>query len=88
MPTWEEPPLRANEPLGEPISEEDLRAAACWFPNADRVSGNPEMTAFKQEARLRQSRWRGDLAMGSHTNTRNNIAAVAEQVTATVWSSP
>ena len=58
-----------------PVSADELRAAACWFPHADKVPGDPAMTEFKQQVRLRQAQWRGDLEMGTHPNTRRNIEA-------------
>lgn len=30
----------------------------CWFPGTDRVAGQPDVTAFKQQARLHQALWR------------------------------
>ncbi len=38
-------------------SKSDLVDADCWFA-VDRVKGRPDITAFKQEARLAQARWR------------------------------
>jgi hypothetical protein len=51
-----------------------LVAAHCWF-NVDRVPGDEPMTAFKREARYRQSQWRTarNLPVGSHGNTRKRI---------------
>ncbi|MFL5767243.1 MAG: PGN_0703 family putative restriction endonuclease [Actinomycetota bacterium] len=43
-------------PAGAP-SEEELEAAHA-LENDDRVSGRPEMTAFRRRLRLHQSRWR------------------------------
>ncbi|MFD7077155.1 hypothetical protein ACFV9G_23300 [Nocardioides sp. NPDC059952] len=40
------------------VDDDELRAANCWFPKTDRVPGRPDITAFKQQARLRLARWR------------------------------
>src|SRR5438874_25303 len=43
--------------MAEVLSKEDLEAAHCWEAD-DRVPRRPEMTAFRRQLRLRQSRWR------------------------------
>jgi hypothetical protein len=50
--------------------EAGLKAACCWFPKVDRLSKDPETTAWKQRARKRQADWRErqGLTMGSHTS--------------------
>ena len=49
-------------------SESELRQAHCWFPTTDRVAGRPDITAFKQRARLHQAEWRESrgFPMGTH----------------------
>lgn len=42
----------------EAPSESELVNAHCWFPTTDRVSGRPDITAFKQRARIHQAEWR------------------------------
>src|SRR5215469_9035207 len=42
--------------MAEP-SQQELEAAHSWEPD-DYVSGRPEMTAFRRQVRLHQSRWR------------------------------
>jgi len=42
---------------GQPIGEAEARAADCWF-DVDKVAGDPDATAWKRRARLRQARWR------------------------------
>jgi len=39
-------------------SKTELEQHDCWFPSTDRVAGRPDVTAFKQTARLQQSKWR------------------------------
>lgn len=39
-------------------SESELSEQNCWFPSTDRVAKRPDVTGFKQAARLHQSRWR------------------------------
>lgn len=41
----------------DPIQTE-LERHDCWFPSTDRVARRPDVTAFKQTARLQQSKWR------------------------------
>lgn len=45
--------------LGRPavVTRSVAETAHCWF-NVDRVSNDPETTAWKRTARLRQARWR------------------------------
>jgi hypothetical protein len=43
--------------MGEAFSRQELEAAHCWEAD-DRVPGRPEMTAFRRQVRLHQSRWR------------------------------
>ena len=52
----------------EAPSESELAKAHCWFPKTDRVSGRPDITAFKQRARLHQAEWREGhgFPIGSH----------------------
>jgi hypothetical protein len=38
-------------------TQQELEAAHCWEAD-DRVAGRPELTAFRQQLRLHQSRWR------------------------------
>lgn len=52
-------------------SEQELKAASCWFPTADRVPRSPETTAFKQSARLHQCRWREARGIPPGTNPYN-----------------
>ncbi len=40
------------------VSQPVLEQAHCWFPRVDVVAGQPEVTEFKQRARLHQCRWR------------------------------
>ena len=49
-------------------SESELKLAHCWFPKTDRVAGRPDITAFKQRARLHQAEWRAlaGYPIGSH----------------------
>lgn len=42
----------------EAPSKQELQEAHCWFPTTDRVPGRPDITAFKQRARLHQAKWR------------------------------
>jgi len=50
--------MRANDlDMGEALSQQELEAMHCWEA-ADRVPGRPEMTAFRRQLRLHQSRWR------------------------------
>lgn len=53
-----------------------LQKAHCWF-SVDKIAGDEAMTAFKREARYRQSQWRiaQGLSVGSHGNTRKRIEA-------------
>ena len=57
------------------VTREQLVAVKCDFPT-DRVA-DPEMTAFKQEARYRQHQWavstKGIAEFGSHGNTKRAI---------------
>lgn len=39
-------------------TRDELQAARCWFPDTDRVPGDPDTTTWKRTARLRQARWR------------------------------
>ena len=39
-------------------TRDELEAAHCWVPGTDRVANRPDITAFKQRARLHQARWR------------------------------
>src|SRR4051812_14598392 len=57
------------------VDKATLQAANCWF-SVDRVP-NREMTAFKREARYRQSKWRDrhGYAAGTHRNSRRAVAA-------------
>ena len=43
--------------MGAPVTREELEAAQCWDPS-DVVPRRPEMTEFRQRARLQQARWR------------------------------
>lgn len=58
------------------LDRSTLVAAHCWF-NADKVSGDAVMTAYKREARYRQHQWRlaRGFPVGSHGNTRKRIEA-------------
>jgi PD-(D/E)XK nuclease superfamily protein len=49
---------RYDRDMGEAPSQQELEAADCWEPTADRVPDRPEMTAFRQQIRLQQARWR------------------------------
>jgi PD-(D/E)XK nuclease superfamily protein len=40
-----------------PPTREELEAACCWEAD-DQIASRPAMTAFRQEARLHQARWR------------------------------
>jgi PD-(D/E)XK nuclease superfamily protein len=50
----------------EPPTRDELEAASCWDPG-DVIPRRPAMTAFLQQARLHQARWRTrhDLPIGS-----------------------
>lgn len=37
-----------------------LEAYHCWLPRTDRVAGQADVTAFKQQARLHQALWRNE----------------------------
>src|SRR3954452_9246984 len=51
-------------------SQSELENAHCWFPKTDRAAGRPDITAFKQRARLHQAHWRerNGYVRGSHLN--------------------
>jgi hypothetical protein len=50
--------MRANDvDMGEALLRQELEAMHCWEAD-DRVPGRPEMTAFRRQLRLHQSRWR------------------------------
>jgi hypothetical protein len=40
------------------LTQVELEEAHCWFPSVDVVPGQPQVTEFKQAARLHQARWR------------------------------
>ena len=48
-------------------SKSELVAADCWFA-VDRVKNRPDVTAFKQQARLRQAAWREGLRLPAGTS--------------------
>lgn len=59
------------------VALEQLRQADCLF-SSDRVPHDPQMTAFKREARYRQHLWaksQGITQFGTHANTPAGVAA-------------
>ena len=52
-------------------SVDELKQFVCYEPKTDSVSKDPEMTAFKQTARLHQAKWREmkGYPMGTHPYT-------------------
>lgn len=63
----------------------ELVEADCWFA-ADRVKDRPDVTAFKQEARLRQARWRQAAGLPAGTSPYNPASVKPGKQARTVGS--
>ncbi len=60
-------PSQLDTPAAK-LTKAELKSVDCWFPRADIVKDQPEMTAFKQAARFHQYTWREQRGLPKGTN--------------------